>query len=183
MLQLYWCGYSCLSREIRKYLTSIVVLPAEISAAAVLVTFWTPAGQTDSTCSTGICNNAMWVGLMLIVVVWAFPKNWTTSDTDDHLVRYQLCGNTSLWWNGILVLFNQGKIRGVQSQNCGDTDWYRLWLSLALLSPVLSLVLVVVLTTRQSDSNFGTKLVDSHSMKALVSINSVPQRLPVSNIH
>ncbi|KAI2679514.1 hypothetical protein CBS147355_3996 [Penicillium roqueforti] len=46
----------------------IVVLPAEISAAALLVTFWTPAGQTDSTCSTGICNNAMWVGLMLIVV-------------------------------------------------------------------------------------------------------------------
>ncbi|KAJ6128840.1 hypothetical protein N7471_010057 [Penicillium samsonianum] len=46
----------------------IVVLPAEISAAAVLVTFWTPAGQADSTCSTGICNNAMWVGLMLIVV-------------------------------------------------------------------------------------------------------------------
>ncbi|KAJ5634706.1 hypothetical protein N7528_002548 [Penicillium herquei] len=46
----------------------IVVLPAEISAAAVLITYWTPAGQTDSTCTTGICNNAMWVGLMLIVV-------------------------------------------------------------------------------------------------------------------
>lgn len=46
-----------------------VVLPAEISAAAVLITYWTPAGQTDSTCTTGICNNAMWVGLMLIVVV------------------------------------------------------------------------------------------------------------------
>ena len=28
---------------------------------------------------------------------------------------------------------------------------------------------VAVLTTKQSDSNFGTKLVDSHSMKALVS--------------
>lgn len=97
MLQLYWCDYSCLPQEIRKYLTSIVVLPAEISAAAVLVTFWTPAGQADSTCSTGICNNAMWVGLMLIVVVWVFPKNWTTSDTDNHLVCYQLCGNASLW--------------------------------------------------------------------------------------
>ncbi|KAJ5150906.1 Amino acid/polyamine transporter I [Penicillium canariense] len=46
----------------------IVVLPAEISAAAVLITYWTPAGQADSTCTTGICNNAMWVGLMLIVV-------------------------------------------------------------------------------------------------------------------
>ncbi|KAJ5716992.1 hypothetical protein N7488_002638 [Penicillium malachiteum] len=46
----------------------IVVLPAEISAAAVLITYWTPAGQTDSICTTGICNNAMWVGLMLIVM-------------------------------------------------------------------------------------------------------------------
>ncbi|PYH94659.1 putative arginine permease [Aspergillus ellipticus CBS 707.79] len=46
----------------------IIVLPAEISAAAVLVTYWTPAGQTDSTCTTGICNNALWVGLMLLVV-------------------------------------------------------------------------------------------------------------------
>ncbi|KAH8682141.1 putative arginine permease [Xylariales sp. PMI_506] len=46
----------------------IVVLPAEISAAAVLISYWTPAGQTDSTCTTGICNNAMWVGLLLIVV-------------------------------------------------------------------------------------------------------------------
>ncbi|KAJ5904431.1 hypothetical protein N7504_006814 [Penicillium tannophilum] len=46
----------------------IVVLPAEISAAAVLISYWTPAGETDSTCTTGICNNAMWVGLMLIVV-------------------------------------------------------------------------------------------------------------------
>ncbi|KAH8698690.1 putative arginine permease [Talaromyces proteolyticus] len=54
---LYWYNY-------------IIVLPAEISAAAVLITYWTPAGQADSTCTTGICNNAMWVGLMLIVV-WA----------------------------------------------------------------------------------------------------------------
>ncbi|KAK9424995.1 putative Amino acid permease/ SLC12A domain-containing protein [Seiridium unicorne] len=46
----------------------IVVLPAEISAAAVLVSYWTPAGQVDATCTTGICNNAMWVGLFLIVV-------------------------------------------------------------------------------------------------------------------
>ncbi|KAJ5223653.1 Amino acid/polyamine transporter I [Penicillium chermesinum] len=46
----------------------IVVLPAEISAAAVLISYWTPAGQPDSTCTSGICNNAMWVGLLLIVV-------------------------------------------------------------------------------------------------------------------
>ncbi|WWD19783.1 hypothetical protein CI109_104247 [Kwoniella shandongensis] len=48
----------------------IIVLPAEISAAAVLVSYWTPKGKGDDTCTTGICNNAMWVGLLLIVV-WA----------------------------------------------------------------------------------------------------------------
>lgn len=53
---LYWYNY-------------IIVLPAEISAAAVLISYWTPAGQVDSTCTTGICSNAMWVGLMLIVVL------------------------------------------------------------------------------------------------------------------
>lgn len=47
----------------------IIVLPAEISAAAVLVRYWTPAGDPNSTCTTGICDNAMWVGLMLIVVL------------------------------------------------------------------------------------------------------------------
>ena len=54
---LYWYNY-------------IIVLPAEISAASVLITYWTPAGNPSSTCTSGICNNAMWVGLMLIVV-WA----------------------------------------------------------------------------------------------------------------
>ncbi len=48
---------------------SIVSLPAEISAAAVLVSYWTPAGQVESTCTMDICNNALWVGLMLIVVL------------------------------------------------------------------------------------------------------------------
>ncbi|KAK3110967.1 hypothetical protein LTR53_014221 [Teratosphaeriaceae sp. CCFEE 6253] len=47
----------------------IVVLPAEISAAAVLISYWTPASDPASTCTTGICSNAMWVGLMLIVVL------------------------------------------------------------------------------------------------------------------
>ncbi|GAB1741437.1 hypothetical protein NU219Hw_g6669t1 [Hortaea werneckii] len=53
---LYWYNY-------------IIVLPAEISAAAVLVSYWTPASDPRSTCTTGVCNNAMWVGLMLIVVL------------------------------------------------------------------------------------------------------------------
>lgn len=47
----------------------IIVLPAEISAAAVLISYWTPAGDPTSTCTTGVCSNAMWVGLMLIVVL------------------------------------------------------------------------------------------------------------------
>ncbi|KAJ5553552.1 hypothetical protein N7494_002930 [Penicillium frequentans] len=38
---------------------AMVVLPAEISAAAVLISYWTPAGDANSTCTTGICNNAM----------------------------------------------------------------------------------------------------------------------------
>ncbi|KAF3393423.1 Dicarboxylic amino acid permease [Talaromyces pinophilus] len=54
---LYWYNY-------------IIVLPAEISAAAVLVSYWTPAGDVSSTCTVGICNNALWVALMLLIV-WA----------------------------------------------------------------------------------------------------------------
>ncbi|PSR84154.1 amino acid permease/ SLC12A domain-containing protein [Coniella lustricola] len=45
---------------------NIIVLPAEISAAVVLITYWT--GDSCGTSTSGICNNAMWVGLMLIVV-------------------------------------------------------------------------------------------------------------------
>lgn len=45
---------------------NIIVLPAEISAAVVLITFWT--GDSCGASTSGICNNAMWVGLMLIVV-------------------------------------------------------------------------------------------------------------------
>jgi amino acid transporter len=47
----------------------IIVLPAEISAAAVLISYWTPAGQDDSTCTSAICNNALWVGLLLVLVI------------------------------------------------------------------------------------------------------------------
>jgi amino acid transporter len=53
---LYWYNY-------------IVVLPAELSAAAVLISYWTPLSDPNSTCTTGICDSAMWVGLMLIVVL------------------------------------------------------------------------------------------------------------------
>ncbi|PVH83618.1 putative arginine permease [Cadophora sp. DSE1049] len=53
---LYWYNY-------------IIVLPAELSASAVLISYWTPAGKEGSTCTAGICNNAMWVGLMLIIVL------------------------------------------------------------------------------------------------------------------
>ncbi|KAJ5118185.1 Amino acid/polyamine transporter I [Penicillium atrosanguineum] len=70
----------------------IVVLPAEISAAAVLITYWTPAGQSDSTCTTGICNNAMWVGLMLIVV---FLINYAGTRT---------FGEMEFWFCSIKVL-------------------------------------------------------------------------------
>lgn len=41
---------------------TIIVLPAEISAAVALITYWT--GDSCGTSTSGICNNAMWVGLM-----------------------------------------------------------------------------------------------------------------------
>lgn len=53
---LYWYNY-------------IVVLPAELLASAVLVSYWTPAGKADSTCTTGICNNSLWIAIFLIVVI------------------------------------------------------------------------------------------------------------------
>ncbi|KAG9570394.1 dicarboxylic amino acid permease, partial [Aureobasidium melanogenum] len=53
---LYWYNY-------------IVVLPAELSASAVLVSYWTPAGRTGSICTTGICNNSLWIAIFLIVVL------------------------------------------------------------------------------------------------------------------
>ena len=42
-----------------------MVLAAELSAAAVLVTYWT---HPSDTCTSAVCNNALWVGLMLIFV-------------------------------------------------------------------------------------------------------------------
>ncbi|KAF4633767.1 hypothetical protein G7Y89_g4355 [Cudoniella acicularis] len=82
---LYWYNY-------------IIVLPAEISAAAVLISYWTPAGQVDSTCTTGICNNAMWIGLMLIVV-WAINFGGT-----------RVFGEMEFWFCSIKVITILGLI-------------------------------------------------------------------------
>jgi amino acid transporter len=84
-------------------------LPAEISAAAVLITYWTPAGQTDSTCTTGICNNAMWVGLMLIVVVCGPGSSEALCGVDfqQFLVNYagtRVFGEMEFWFCSIKVL-------------------------------------------------------------------------------
>jgi yeast amino acid transporter len=76
---LYWYQY-------------IITLAAEISAAAVLVSYWTPAGQDDSTCTTGICDNNMWVGLMLIVV-WAI-----------NFAGTRVYGETEFWFCSIKVV-------------------------------------------------------------------------------
>ncbi|OOF98692.1 hypothetical protein ASPCADRAFT_162354 [Aspergillus carbonarius ITEM 5010] len=76
----------------------IIVLPAEISAAAVLITYWTPAGQVDSTCTTGICNNALWVGLMLLVV-WLINVGGT-----------KIFGEMEFWFCSIKVLTILGLI-------------------------------------------------------------------------
>lgn len=48
------------------WFNNIIVLPAEISAAVVLITFWT--GDSCGASTAGICNNSLWVGLMLLVV-------------------------------------------------------------------------------------------------------------------
>ncbi|PWY84784.1 hypothetical protein BO70DRAFT_361183 [Aspergillus heteromorphus CBS 117.55] len=76
----------------------IIVLPAEISAAAVLITYWTPAGQADSTCTTGICNNALWVGLMLIIV-WLI-----------NVAGTKVFGEMEFWFCSIKVLTIVGLI-------------------------------------------------------------------------
>lgn len=70
----------------------IVVLPAEISAAAVLVSYWTPAGQADATCTSGICNNALWIAIFLIVV-WAINVGGT-----------RIFGEIEFWFCSIKVL-------------------------------------------------------------------------------
>lgn len=69
---------------------NIIVLPAEISAAVVLITFWT--GDSCSASTSGICNNAMWVGLMLIVV---YAINFSSN---------KAYGEMEFWFAGIKVV-------------------------------------------------------------------------------
>lgn len=70
----------------------MIVLPAELSASAVLVSYWTPAGVDGSTCTTGICNNALWIAIFL-VVVWAI--NWGGT---------RIFGEIEFWFCSIKVL-------------------------------------------------------------------------------
>lgn len=74
----------------------IVVLPAEISAAAVLVTYWTHGG--DEACTTGICNNALWVGLMLLFVIVI------------NFAGTQVYGEMEFWFSSIKVVTIVGLI-------------------------------------------------------------------------
>lgn len=46
---------------------NIIVLPAEISAAVVLITYWT--GDSCGTSTSGICNNAMYVSSLPILLL------------------------------------------------------------------------------------------------------------------
>ncbi|PQE06248.1 Amino acid polyamine transporter I protein [Rutstroemia sp. NJR-2017a BBW] len=69
-----------------------------ISAAAVLISYWTPAGDVGSTCTTGICNNAMWVGLMLIII-------WTI-----NFAGTRVFGETEFWFCSIKVITIVGLI-------------------------------------------------------------------------
>ena len=86
------------------------MLPAEISAAAVLVSYWTPAGDFNSTCTAGICNNALWVALMLLIVVSPRACISVSCHRIDLVTVGGQCGwNTVFWRDGILVLLNQGK--------------------------------------------------------------------------
>ncbi|OAL28711.1 hypothetical protein AYO22_02576 [Fonsecaea multimorphosa] len=100
---LYWYKYGHSLRTLYmtcSLFTAIleVVLPAEISAAAVIISYWTPAGQPDSTCTTGICNNALWVGLMLIVV-WAI-----------NFAGTRVFGELEFWFASIKVITILGLI-------------------------------------------------------------------------
>lgn len=69
---------------------NIIVLPAEISAAVVLISYWT--GDSCGASTSGICNNAMWVGLMLIVV---YGINFASN---------KVYGEMEFWFAGIKVV-------------------------------------------------------------------------------
>ncbi|ODN78873.1 hypothetical protein, variant [Cryptococcus amylolentus CBS 6039] len=102
------------------WLDYIVVLPAEVSACAVLISYWTPKGTGDGTCTTGICNNAMWVGLVLIVV-WAINFGGT---------KYY--GECEFWFASIKVITIIGLIiTGIVITSGGgpnhETIGFRFW--------------------------------------------------------
>ncbi|ORY35346.1 amino acid permease/ SLC12A domain-containing protein [Naematelia encephala] len=98
----------------------IIVLPAEISAAAVLISYWTPAGDVGSTCTSGICNNALWVALMLIIV-WAV-----------NFAGTRVYGEVEFWFCSIKVITIIGLIivgivitagGGPQGESIGFRYW------------------------------------------------------------
>lgn len=98
----------------------IVVLPAEISAAAVLVSYWTPAGHADSSCTTGICNNALWIAIFLLVV-WAI--NWAGT---------RVFGEAEFWFCSIKIVTIIGLIiAGIVITSGGgpngETIGFRYW--------------------------------------------------------
>lgn len=74
---------------------NVIVLAAEVSAAAVLVTYWAHPGDT---CTEGICNNALWVGLMLIFVL------------SINFVGTRAYGEIEFWFAGIKVITIVGLI-------------------------------------------------------------------------
>ncbi|KAK8853357.1 hypothetical protein IAR55_004061 [Kwoniella newhampshirensis] len=98
----------------------IIVLPAEISASAVLISYWTPKGKGDATCTAGICNNAMWVGLLLIVV-WAI-----------NFAGTRVYGEAEFWFASIKVITIVGLIiAGIIITSGGgpnhETIGFRFW--------------------------------------------------------
>lgn len=104
---LYWYNY-------------IIVLPAEISASAVLISYWTPASQADSTCTTGICNNALWIALLLIIV-WAI-----------NIAGTRVYGEIEFWFCSIKIITIVGLIiTGVVITSGGgpngQTIGFRFW--------------------------------------------------------
>jgi amino acid transporter len=108
---------SAISATIRSLIIYAVVLPAEISAAAVLISYWTPAGDVGSTCTTGICNNAMWVGLMLIIVVSIMNSMY--GDISPNIIDSGL--STSLE-RGSSVRRNSGSVRSRQAEIGGQLE-------------------------------------------------------------
>ncbi|CAN8106043.1 unnamed protein product [Discula destructiva] len=81
---------------------NIIVLPAEISAAVVLITFWT--GDSCGASTSGICNNNMWVGLMLMVVyAFNFSPNKAYGEMEFWFASIKVITVTGLILLGIII--------------------------------------------------------------------------------